>query len=125
MTTIANEKSAGLVEDLLRRNLREVFGERDAARRRQALARLWHAQGVFVDPHGRYVGVEAIAAAIASLHEKLPGFVFRERGEPQAFNGIGRLGWGFGPAGEAPRVNGVDILEERDGRIERLYVFLE
>src|SRR5437879_6014923 len=38
------------ISDLLIRNLRDVFGENDPARRRAAIDELWAEDGVFYDP---------------------------------------------------------------------------
>ena len=66
--------------ELLERNLLAVFGERDTTSRQAALVTLWSPQGVFVDPDGRYVGLEAIDRRIDELQAGFPGFVFVARG---------------------------------------------
>jgi hypothetical protein len=35
---------------------------------------------------------------------------FTERGEAQTYNGVGRLPWGYGPAGAAAVITGIDVL---------------
>ncbi len=49
------------IETLLRRNLFEVFGERDNAKRKDALAEIWHAEAVLVNPDGRHVAASKSA----------------------------------------------------------------
>ncbi|MCR0983404.1 nuclear transport factor 2 family protein [Roseomonas populi] len=110
---------------LLRRNLHEVFGERDAARRRAAIAELYAEDLVFADPHGTQHGQAALDKAVERLHEELPGFVFTETGPAQAVEGAGRLAWGFGPPGQPPRVTGLDVVLVREGRITSLFTFLD
>jgi hypothetical protein len=44
---------------------------------------------------------------------------------PQAVQDGGRLAWGSGPPGEAPRYTGLDVIVVRDGKIAALYVFLD
>ena len=116
---------ANTIENLLTRNLLEVFGEQDAAKRRSAIAALWHEDGVFADPHGRYVGYAALNGAVSQLHARFPGFVFRPTGAPQSFYDVGRLAWGHGPVGEPPKVTGLDVITVRDGRIVALYAFID
>jgi len=41
------------IETLLKRNLHEVFGERNANRRREAIAQLWTDDCVFIDHNGK------------------------------------------------------------------------
>ena len=113
------------IENLLTRNLLEIFGERDAAKRRSAIAALWAENGVFVDPFGRYVGQAALNDAVSQLHEKFPGFIFAPIGAPQTFYDVGRLAWGHGPVGEPPKVTGFDVVTVRDGRIAALYAFID
>ncbi len=116
---------ANSVADLLTRNLQSVFGERDPARRRAAIAQIWTEDGLFVDPHGRTVGHDGLDAAVAQLHTLFPGFVFAAVGEPQTFFEVGRLAWAHGPAGAPPSATGVDIVTVRDGRIATLYTFID
>jgi hypothetical protein len=78
------------IEILLKRNLREVFGERDPTKRRSAIAQIWAKNGVFVDPQGRHVGHDEIDAAASALQKRLPDHVFTETGAPQVLAGAGR-----------------------------------
>ena len=112
-------------ETLLRENLYGVFGEHDAQKRRNNIARLWADDGVFVDHNTRYEGHSGIDRAVEWLIEKFPNFVFTERGEPQAFNGIGKLDWGFGPAGDKAVITGIDVLVMNGDKIGALYTFLD
>jgi hypothetical protein len=114
-----------MIANLLTRNLLEVFGERDAVKRRSAIAVLWAEDGVFVDPFGRYVGYTALNDAVSQLHAKFPGFTFAAIGAPQVFYDVGRLAWGHGPVGEPPKVTGLDVVTVRDGRIVALYAFID
>ncbi len=116
---------ANAVADLLTRNLHSVFGETDPAKRRAAIAEIWTEDGLFVDPHGRGVGREALDGAVEQLHAQFPGFVFAAVGEPQAFFEVGRLAWAHGPAGAPPKVTGVDVVTVRGGRIAALYTFID
>ena len=113
------------IENLLARNLLEIFGEPDAGKRRSAIAALWTEDGVFADPYGRYAGYAALNDAVSQLHAKFPGFVFAPIGAPQAFYDVGRLAWGHGPVGEPPKVTGLDVVTVRDGRIAALYAFID
>jgi hypothetical protein len=61
--------------------------------------------------------------AASKLVERFPNFVFTEHGEPQAFNGVGRLDWGFGPAGEEAVITGTSLVLKGD-KIGAIYTFL-
>jgi hypothetical protein len=112
------------VDDLLKKNLK-AFGERNAQKRRTAISTIWESDGVFIDPDGLHIGPEAIDNAIEHLLLKFADFVFSELGAPDSHNGIGRLAWGFGPAGKKPAVTGLDVIVSKAGKIEALYTFLD
>ena len=116
---------AQTIETLLRENLYGVFGEHDAQKRRNNIARLWAEDGIFVDHNTRYEGHSGIDNAVAWLAEKFPNFVFTERGTLQAFNGVGKIDWGFGPAGEEAVITGIDVLVMKGDRIGALYTFVD
>jgi len=56
--------SPGLIETLLKRNLQEVFAERNPVLRRKAIGELWTADGIFSDPHGYHIGHDALDKAV-------------------------------------------------------------
>jgi ketosteroid isomerase-like protein len=110
---------------LMRRNLLEVFDNRDGESRRAAILELFTEDCIFCDPHGRQVGHGALDRAVVQLHDGTPGFVFSETGAAQAIPDAGRLGWSYGPAGRASAVTGEDLVLFRDGKIAALYTFLD
>ena len=114
-----------IVEMLLSRNLVDVFGEPDALKRRVAIAEIWTTNGVFAEPNNRRVGQEALSEAVGQVHKRFPGFVFAAIGTPQTFFDDGRLAWGHGPAGEPPKITGLDVITVHDGRIASLFTFID
>ena len=113
------------IEKLLTRNLPEVFGEGDAARRRAAIRELYTEDCVLYAPSGILVGHDALGKFAGDLRATHPHFVYSPHGAPQALHNSGRLAWGSGPRGEAPVYTGVDFIIARDGKIAALYVFLD
>lgn len=113
------------IHDLLQRNLQEVFGEGDAARRRAAIDDLYTDDCVLYASPGTFVGREALDRFAGDLRATHPHFVYTPRGDPQALHNAGRLTWGSGPHGEAPDYTGLDVIIVRDGKIAVLYVFLD
>ena len=117
---------ANVVKDLMKQNLLGVFSERDAVKRRFLIAKIWDTKGIFIDPHGRYVGHTAINDAAEQLQHRFPDFAFSELTDGDANSGVGRLPWGFGPPGEPPKITGIDVLvTSDDGRITALYTFVD
>ena len=113
------------VSELLKRNLLAVFGERDSAARLIELKSIWLPEGIFVDPDGRYTGLDAINRRVDELQVRFPDFEFIERGPVQAMHGIGRLAWGYGPKTDRTAVTGVDIAVTRQGRLLELFAFID
>jgi hypothetical protein len=115
----------GRIQELLNRNLQEVFGEGDATRRRAAIEELYTEDCVLYVPPGNFVGRAAVDKFAGDLRATHPHFVYTPHGEPQALHNAGRLAWGSGPPGEAPDYTGLDVIIVRDGKIATLYVFLD
>jgi hypothetical protein len=72
------------ISTLLTRNLQDVFGENDPARRRAAIDEIFTEDGVFYDPSsGVYRGydeIDRIAGAIRATH---PDFRYQPIAEPE------------------------------------------
>lgn len=111
---------------LLIRNLQDVFGENDPARRRAAIDEIWAEDGVFYDPNkGAYRGrdvIDQVAGAIRATH---PDFRYQPIAEPEETGDGGRLRWVAGRPGEPPAYAGTDFLVARDGQITAVYLFFD
>jgi len=112
------------IEALMRTNLFEVFGERDAEQRRAAIARTYHADVEFFDPDEAVAGHDALHAKAGAILDDAPGFVFSAAGDIRVNHDLGYLAWDFGPEGGPPAVSGVDVALVRDGLIARVYTML-
>jgi len=113
------------IYELLNRNLQEVFGEGDAARRRAAIEELYTDDCVLDVPPGVFVGHDALDKFAGDLRATHPHFVYTPHGAPQALHNAGRLEWESGPRGEKPDYTGLDVIIVRDDKIAALYVFLD
>jgi hypothetical protein len=113
------------IEDLMTQNISAVFDERDAARRRAAIEALYAPDATMHDPEGANVGWDGIAAAVARVQPDAPELSFSVVSGPEAIDDLGRVGWALGAPGAPPVVRGTDIAIVRDGRIVKLYTFLE
>jgi hypothetical protein len=114
------------ISTLLIRNLRDVFGENDPARRRAAIDELFTEDCVFYDPaKGAYPGraeIDRVAGAIKATH---PDFQYRPIADPEELGNGGRVQWVSGRPGESPAYAGTDFIIARDGRIAALYLFFD
>ena len=113
------------IATLLNRNLPEVFGEGDPARRRAAIRELYTEDCVLYVPPGAFVGRDALDKFAGDLRATHPHYVYTPHGAPQVLHNSGRLAWGSGPKGAAPEYTGVDFIIARDGKIAALYVYLD
>lgn len=113
------------IETLLVRNLPEVFGEGDPARRRTAIEELYTEDCILYAPPGIFVGRDALDKFAGKLRATHPHYVYTPHGAPQALHNSGRLAWGSGPKGETPAYTGMDFIIARDGKIAALYVYLD
>src|SRR5882724_11505429 len=90
------------ISTLLTRNLHDVFGENDPARRRAAIDEIFTEDCVFYDPtSGAYRGrdeIDRVAGAIRATH---PDFRYQPIAEPEELGNGGRLKWVSGRPGDA------------------------
>src|SRR5258708_30742442 len=91
------------IPTLLTRNLHDVFGEGDPARRRAAIDEIFAEDCVFYDPgQGVYRGrdeIDRIAGAIRATH---PDFRYQPIAEPEEVGNGGPSPWVSRPPREAP-----------------------
>ena len=114
------------ISTLLTRNLHDVFGENDPARRRAAIDEIFTEECVFYDPKGGvYRGrdeIDRIAGAVKATH---PDFRYQPIAEPEEVGNGGRVQWVSGRRREAPAYAGTDFIIARDGRIAAVYLFFD
>ena len=113
------------ISTLLIRNLRDVFGEIDPARRRAAIDELYTEDCVFYEPKGVYRGrdeIDRIAGVIKATH---PTYRYQPSAEPEELANGGRIQWVSGNPGQAPEYAGTDFIIARDGRIAAIYLFFD
>jgi hypothetical protein len=110
---------------LMQRNLLDVFGQPDSARRAAAIAEIYAANCTFFESGERIVGRGALNARIERILQEAPGFVFRATAPAEVNHDLGRLQWHLGPPGVPPAVTGVDVAIFEHGRIRALYTFLD
>lgn len=114
------------ISTLLIRNLSDVFGENDPARRRAAIDELYNEDGVFYDPtSGAHRGrdeIDRIAGVIKAGH---PDFRYQPLAAPEVTGDAGRVRWVSGSPGQPPAYAGTDFLIARDGKIAAVYLFFD
>src|ERR1700722_5457221 len=99
------------IHELLLRNLLEVFGEGDSAKRRSAIEELYTDDCVVYVPPGILVGHDALDKFAGDLRATHPHFAYAPHASPQALHNAGCLTWGSGPRGGVPTV--VNAAEQK------------
>ncbi|WP_019926347.1 nuclear transport factor 2 family protein [Nocardia sp. BMG111209] len=113
------------IGDLVRRNLFEVFGQRDGDARRAVIAELYTPDAQFTDHEGTVTGHAGIDAAAERVLTLFPQLHFAAAGAPSAVGDLGRIAWELCGADGIVRARGTDIATVADGRITRMWTFVE
>ncbi|MFF3227900.1 nuclear transport factor 2 family protein [Nocardia suismassiliense] len=103
----------------------EAWNATDPATRKAAIARVFTEQATYVDPLMAVTGHAEIDGGIAAVQAKFPGWVFKLAGPVDAHHNQVRFTWGLGPAGSEPVVIGFDVAVVENGRIAKVYGFLD
>ena len=114
------------ISTLLTRNLHDVFGENDPARRRAAIDEIYAEDCVFYDPFGGiYRGRDEIDRVAGEVKATHPDFRYQPIGEPEELGNGGRIQWVEGVPGEPPATAGTDFIIAQNGRIAAVYLFFD
>lgn len=97
----------------------QAYGETDEAARAALIERVWHPDGVLVDPPFTGTGTAEITALAGAAQGQFPGHTFRRTSEIDAHHDVARYTWELvGPDG-AVAVAGTDVvLLGADGRLQ-------
>lgn len=117
------EKS--IITTLLARNLTDVFGENNSARRRVAINEIFTEDCVFYEPAGVHRGRHEIERVAGELRASHPDFRYKPTSPPEELGNAGRVQWVEGRPDEAPVVAGTDFIIARDGKIAAIYLFFD
>jgi hypothetical protein len=118
-------QASSIISSLLTRNLHDVFGENDPARRREAIDAIFAEDCVFYEPNGVHRGrdeIDRVAGAIRATH---PDFRYQPIAEPETLGDAGRIRWVSGRPGAAPAYAGTDFIIARNGLITAVYLFFD
>lgn len=113
-------------DELMQRNLRDVFGQRDPERRLAAIQQIYAPDATLYEPHAAFQGHAAISDAVSVLLDSLPpDFSFSSVGPAVGHHGVARLRWTSGPPGGTVAATGIDVACIERQRIQTLHVFLD
>jgi hypothetical protein len=111
---------------LMHSNLIEIFGQRDAARRQEAMQRTYAEDIAFTDPEGTVHGYGAVDMQVKKVLDNAPEtFVFTPDGPLYVLaDARAALPWAFGPVNGPAAARGIDIATIANGRITSLLTLL-
>jgi hypothetical protein len=118
-------KTSYSISNLLTRNLHEVFGENDPARRRAAIDEIFTEDCVFYEPKGVHCGRDEIVRVAGAIRATHPDFRYQPIADAEELGNGGRIQWVSGPPGKAPAYGGTDFIIVRDSRIAAVYLFFD
>ena len=102
-----------------------TWNQKDAVARAELIARHWTSAPRYADPLMSAQSAEELSGMIGAVHDRFPGFVFQLINTPDGHGAYARFGWGLGPEGQEAIIEGSDVVEIRDGRIDRVVGFLD
>lgn len=123
MNAQEQNQDAATAQQLIDRHF-EIWNDTSAARRLPKYPAVYSDQVFVADYAGSATGHAAVDRMIDAVHAKFPGYRFTP--DPIGWNhGIGRVTWGYGPAGEPNRIRGEDVFTIEGGRIASARVFID
>jgi hypothetical protein len=111
-------------EQLLKKHL-EIWSETDEEKRKSGIAEIYTNDVEFIDPFSIFAGTRELDHFIDELQSKNPGFVFTSAGAVNSHHHIASIFWHFGPPDKPDTVTGQDVVVLKDGRIQKLYAFID
>lgn len=113
-------------DGLLQANLKRIFSEPDAGRRKTAIEEIYAPDAVLYEPGHIATGHAEITCTIDALVTSFPpAFAFASDGPAVGHHGMARLRWRAGPADGPAAVTGTDVVQIDQGRIKTIHVFLD
>jgi hypothetical protein len=104
----------------------DVWNETDPAARRALVAEVFTEQAGYTDPLADVRGHDGIDGFVGGAQAQFPGLRFSLAGPVDGHHDVARFTWHLGaPEGGEPLVVGFDVVVLAEGRISRVYGFLD
>lgn len=123
-TTKLNIATEQEISSLVERHL-ELWNEQDAAQRKTIMSDIYAADIEMTDRHFVADGYEDIEGFIVGLHTRNPDFSFTHAKPVNIHHNIARLFWQVGNEAKPDALTGMDLFVIENGKIQKLYVFVE
>ncbi len=113
------KKNTAIVETHLK-----IWNEKEESKRKSLLNQIYASDIEMVDRHFIANGIDDISKFIVKLQTKNPDFKFTSKSVETNHN-IVRLYWQFGSKAKPAVVSGMDLFVIENGKVQKLYVFVE
>jgi hypothetical protein len=80
---------------------------------------------LWIHPGGRILGREGINEAASEIRKRFSEYRYTVTSEIQVMHNVATCRLGSGMPGQPFHYTGTDFREERDGRVSRLYTFID
>ncbi|MCG2616761.1 nuclear transport factor 2 family protein [Terrimonas sp. NA20] len=102
-----------------------IWNERDRLKRDALMAEVYAPAITMYDPHVVFHGLSEISDFIGKIQSEDPDFVFTAaRPMEQVQDGV-RFHWYIQLKKDQPPMTGIDFFLLQDGKVEKLYVFMD
>jgi len=101
-----------------------LWNESDKSTRDKLMRQIYSSDIEMVDRHFTAVGYDAVDTFIVDLQRKNPDFKFAAR-SVEAHHNLIRLYWQVGSKAKPAVVTGMDLFVIANGKVEKLYVFVD
>ncbi len=122
-----NDTMGGTDNSPLVRNVLEVFDERDEDKRLARMKQLYTEGAAFHESHDAiFQGLKAINIHVTELQKSIDrSLLFRPAGTQEQIADLARVAWTLSAEGGPAVGSGMDIGVSENGRIARLYTFID
>lgn len=117
-------KAATQVQAIIEKHL-ILWNEQDKSKRKKIMTEIYAPDIEMVDRHFVAKGREQVDSFITGLQKKSPDFRFSHSKPIDTHHNIARMYWQVGNAAHPAAVNGMDFFVLENGKVKKLYVFVE
>ena len=103
----------------------QIWNEKDLSIRNKIITAAYASNIEMVDRHFIATGAAEINNFVNGLQQKNPNARFTSRKPADTHHDVARLFWQFGEAGKAPLTTGMDLFVIENGKVQKLYVFVD
>lgn len=111
---------------ILETSLIEIWNERNSTHRREIMEKIYTQDIIFFEIDKEWAGIDVLNDRITQFQSEFPeNFRFTHPKPAEITFDLIRCFWAWGTAGDVPKVTGMDSALIVDGKIQRLYLYID